>query len=71
MDNQIFCLDCESIGTNTRQCDCGSRALYPIRAWIERKPVLEDDLETGCQRFQREESARREKEVGELERMFG
>ena len=71
MNCDLFCLDCESIGTNPRQCEpCGSRALYPMRAWLARKPAIEAPCESGIERYWREEAANREREIGELERMY-
>lgn len=70
MDNPMFCLDCSRIGNSSRQCDCGSRALYPIRAWLDRKPALEVERETGIQRYRREKSERRPEEIADLERMY-
>lgn len=68
---EMFCLDCSCIGTNTRQCEaCGSRALYPVRAWLERKPVVEDRRETAIERYWREEEVSRCGELKELEKMW-
>lgn len=44
--------------------------MYPIRAWLDRKPALEVERETGIQRYRREKSERRPEEIADLERMY-
>lgn len=66
----LFCLDCEALGTNPHNCErCASRALYPVRAWLDRRPPREELRETAIQRYWREEAERERQEVADLERM--
>ena len=45
----LFCLDCEKIGTNCRECEqCGSRALFPVRVWLDRQ--LANEVPRGIDR---------------------
>ena len=72
MNLQLWCLDCDrlALGNSQRECGaCGSRALYPVHAWINRNPFFEE-RETGIQRYWRKEAEREKREVAELERLI-
>lgn len=70
----MYCLDCGRVGEIERLTGrlrglrvgcprCASRALYPVKSWIDRIPEKEDGLETGIQR-ERREAAERARDEG-------
>jgi hypothetical protein len=42
------CADCGTLGESSQQCDCGSKQLWPLAKWLDRKQEVRGEThETG------------------------